>query len=286
MMQKTILLGAHMSIAGGLSKSIERAIASECTTMQIFTKSNKSWQAKPLGNDEIHLFKKTLKESNLQKIMAHSSYLINLGSSNSIVREKSIASLGLELNRCQELEIPYLILHPGAHTGAGEKVGIQRISQGLDEVYEKYPSQTMILLETAAGQGTNIGFKPEQIKSIIEGTKVISKLGVCIDTCHIFAAGYDISTDVGYDQFFEEFEKHIPFEKLKAIHLNDSKTPLGSKKDRHEKIGKGHIPLETFKRILSDSRLKDVPKVLETPFEDDPILEYKEEIQLLKNLLG
>ena len=284
MKKPTVILGAHMSIAGGLDKAIDRAIATRATTMQIFTKNNKSWFGKNISTEESELFKKKLKESNLVKIMAHTSYLINIGSAKKDVEKKSIEALKHEIERCEQLNIPYLVLHPGSHIGQGEEKAIKQISKNLDKVLEKVSGKTKILLETMAGQGTSIGHTFEQIKEIIQGCTHKKKIEVCLDTCHIFSAGYNIATPKGYENTLNHFKKTIGIRKLKAIHLNDSKTKFNSRKDRHENIGKGEIPLKTFELIMNDKQLQNIPKVLETPSQDG-IIEYKKEIKLLRNMI-
>jgi len=273
------LLGAHMSISGGLHKAIEKSEAIDGTTMQIFTKNSKSWFGKKISKTDEELFKQTLKQSKLSKIMAHASYLINLASKNPTTERKSVASLKHELHRCEQLEIPYLVLHPGSHVGQGEEVGIKKIIKNLDKVLETANGKTKILLETMAGQGTNLGSTFEQLKEILKGCKYKKLLGVCLDTCHIFVAGYSLKNEIEYKKTFEKFIKIIGIRKLNAIHINDSKTDFFSKKDRHENIGKGKIPLKIFRLIMNDKRLEKIPKVLESP---DPKL-YEIEIKKLKS---
>jgi len=281
---KSILLGAHMSISGGLHKAIERAESIDCTTMQIFTKNNKSWFGSKISDEEADLFKQALKKSSLKKIMGHTSYLINIGSANKEVEKKSITALKHELGRCEQLDIPYLVLHPGSHLGAGENRCIKQICKNLDTVLARATGKTIILLETMAGQGTNVGYKFEQIRQIYDGCKQKKLLGVCFDTCHIFSAGYDFTTPEGYEKTWAKFAKIVGMRKLKAIHLNDSKTELGSRKDRHENIGKGKIPKKTFELIMNDKKLSGIPKVLETP-STDGVSEYKREILLLRGMV-
>ncbi|MFH1461949.1 MAG: deoxyribonuclease IV [bacterium] len=280
---KSVLLGAHTSISGGFYKSIEAGIKTGATAIQIFTKNNKSWAGKEITSEEINKFKETQKKSPIKYVVAHSSYLINIGSPNKETEEKSIESLEKEIKRCEQLEIPYLVIHPGARLKNTEEKCIQQIAKNLDIILKKCSGKTQILLETTAGQGTNIGYKFEHIKKIISLAKEKNKIGVCIDTCHVFAAGYDISTPSGYNKTMNEFSKTIGFKNLKTIHLNDSKTELGSKKDRHENIGKGKIPLKTFALIMNDPRFEKIPKILETPFQN--IDEYAREIKLLKSLI-
>ncbi len=283
--KKELLLGAHMSIAGGFDKSIERALATGSSTMQIFTKSNQMWAAKPINPNDALLFKETLKESGLTKIVAHAAYLINLGAQDENIQEKSRNGLILEINRCDELGIPYLVIHPGAHTGGGEEKALKLIAHNIDKVFDEAAPKTMILLESTAGQGTNVGYTFEQLRTIYDHSTHKERLGFCLDTCHIFAAGYDISTTDGYHKTIKHFDEIIGLEKLKAIHLNDSKASCNARIDRHAKIGQGHIPLEIFKLILTDNRIENIPKILETPVEN-PIEEYREEINMLKKLIS
>jgi deoxyribonuclease-4 len=279
--KKNILLGAHVSIAGGLYKSIERAESIGCTTMQIFTKNNKSWLGKTISKDEADKFKHAVEKSKLSKIMAHTAYLINIGSSKPEVEKKSIDALKHELERAEQLDIPYLVLHPGAHLGAGEEVCIKQIAKNLDKILSKATGRTKILLETTAGQGTNVGYKFEQIKKIRQLCKYKKLIGVCLDTCHIFAAGYKFGNEHDYEDMIKQFSKTIGIKQLKAIHLNDSKTELGEKKDRHGNIFMGKIPKKAFSLIMNDKRLKNVPKVLETPAVNGKDM-YEEEIRLLR----
>lgn len=281
---KSILLGAHMSISGGLHKAIERAESIGCTTMQIFTKNNKAWFGGKISDEEANLFKQALKKSPLKKIMGHTSYLINIGSAKKDVEKKSIAALKHELGRCEQLDIPYLVLHPGSHLGAEEDKCIKQICKNLDTVLVHATGKTIILLETMAGQGTNVGYKFEHLKEIYAGCKHKKLLGVCFDTCHIFSAGYDFTSPEGYKKTWAKFAKVIGMRKLKAIHLNDSKTERGSRKDRHENIGKGKIPKKIFELIMNDKKLSGIPKVLETP-SSNGMSEYRHEIKLLRKML-
>lgn len=280
--EKKCLLGAHMSISGGIHKSIERAEKIGCTTMQIFSKNNKSWFAKPFLEEEIKNFKTLLKKSNLSQIMVHTSYLINLASSNKVVEKKSVDSLKQELERCEQLEIPYLVLHPGSHTGQGEEAGIKQVAKNLDIVLKNRSGKTKILLETMAGQGTSVGHLFEQLKKIITHCSSKKLVKVCLDTCHIFAAGYDIRTEKGFYETIEKFDKTLGISKLKAIHLNDSKTDFFSKKDRHENLFLGKIPKKIFKIIMNEPRFAKIPKILETPATS--LKTYEKEIKMLKKM--
>ncbi|MBU4269623.1 deoxyribonuclease IV [Candidatus Dependentiae bacterium] len=283
MKEKTILLGAHTSISGGLYKAIEEGESIGATAIQIFTKSSRSWFVKKLTEDEIIKFKEIHKKSKIKVIIAHSSYLINLGSPKKDIEKKSVLSLKQELDRCEELNIPYLVIHPGAYLDSDEQTCIKQISKNLDIILKNSIGKTKILLETTAGQGTNIGHKFEQLKTIYDNCEEKDKLGFCLDTCHIFSAGYDISTEPGYEKTIKDFSKILGLKNLYAIHLNDSKTELNSRKDRHENIGQGKIPKKTFSLIMNDKRLEKIPKILETPVEKTQ--DYEKEIVFLKSLV-
>ncbi len=283
-MKKTkILLGAHMSIAGGIHKAILRGEEIGCTAIQVFTKSGRSWSAKKLKNDEIELFKQTWKKSSICQVVAHAAYLINIGSKDKKTEKRSLKSLIQELERCEVLGIPYLVLHPGSHLGVGEDECMKKISKNLDTALKTVKGKVMIALETVAGQGTNIGYTFEQLKKIRLLCKEKKHISFCLDTCHIFAAGYDISSPKGYENVMKKIGKVLGFKSLKAIHINDSKTELGSRKDRHANIGKGKIPLSTFKLIMNDKRLQNIPKILETPIQTGK--EYVDEIKLLRRMV-
>ncbi|MFH0898252.1 MAG: deoxyribonuclease IV [bacterium] len=281
MKKKEPIVGAHVSIAGGLHNSIKEALSIGATTMQIFTKSNRSYTAKALTQKETTLFKQAVKESGLQKITAHCSYLINIGSPKIGVANKSVTALAKELSRCEQLDIPYLVIHPGSHLGSGEDACIKQIAKNLDTILANATGTTKICLETMAGQGTNIGSTFEQLKNIIDLCKHKEHLGTCLDTCHIFSAGYDISSEKKYHEVMDTFCKIIGISRLQVVHVNDSKTPCGSHIDRHETLGKGTIPRNAFKALMNDKRLENVPKILETP---DPDL-YAEEIAMLKKMV-
>ena len=284
MIKTTSLLGAHISIKGGIHKAIQRAMDLGCTTMQIFTKNNKSWFAKEIEEEEAALFRSLMKRSSLSKILAHAAYLINVGSGNKEVAKTSTTSLAKELDRCNILGIPYLVVHPGSHVGIGEGKCIQQISSNLDIALEKSPGRPMVLLENTAGQGTNVGHKFEHLRSIYDLCHNKKRIGMCFDTCHAFAAGYDLGTEAGYKKVWGEFEKIVGTHLLKAIHLNDSKTPIGSHKDRHENIGQGTIPLLTFSLLMNDKLFENIPKIIETPADKAGSI-YKKEIELLRNMI-
>jgi deoxyribonuclease-4 len=284
MTHHTSLLGAHLSIAGGFDKAIERGQSIGCTAIQIFTKNNKSYKGKPIPSEAEEAFKQSVKASSIKWVVSHASYLINAGASDQTIAQRSTEGLIHELERCEQLGIPYLVIHPGSHTGAGEQVCIERIAENIDHVLKAVDGTSMILLETAAGQGTNVGYTFQHLAQIRSLCKEKKRVGICFDTCHIFSAGYDITTTEGYKETWNLFDTIIGRAHLKVIHLNDSMMPCASRKDRHENIGKGKIPLTTFSMIMNDPSLADIPKILETP-SDDGITEYREEIKLLREMI-
>ena len=277
-------LGAHESIAGGLHKAFDRAQSVGCDAVQIFVKSNRSWAVKPLTERDVARFKAKAEETGIQPVVGHASYLLNLGSPDEALWAKSRDVLIVELERCEALDVPYLVLHPGSHVGAGEEVGLARVAQALGEVHAATPGfRTRILLETTAGQGTNLGYRFEHLAWLIEHARQGGRLGVCLDTCHVFAAGYELRTPEGYAATIDTFDRVIGLERLKVIHLNDSKGDLASRKDRHEHIGKGHIGLEGFRHVLNDPRLEGLPGLLETP-KGEALHEDRENLAVLRSL--
>jgi deoxyribonuclease-4 len=268
--KQRLYLGAHMSIAGGVFNAFSHGEAFDCDTIQIFVKSSNQWKAKPLTDEEVQKFKEEQKRTGIEPVVAHDSYLINLGSPDPALLEKSRKAFLVEMERCEKLGIPYLVTHPGSHIGAGEEAGINKIAESINWLLERTDGFAVkIVLETTAGQGTNLGYKFEQIATLIEKSIKPEKLLVCFDTCHAFAAGYDMSTSEAYEKTFKEFGRIIGFRKLAVLHLNDSKKGLGSRVDRHEHIGQGMIGKNAFKLIMQDSRFKTIPKILETPKGDD-----------------
>ena len=258
-------VGAHMSISGGLHLAVQRALQVDCRALQIFTKNASQWKAKPLSGEAVELFRTAREESGLGVVFAHDSYLINLASPDPHLLEKSIAAMGDELERAERLGLPFVVSHPGAHKGDGEAAGLARVASSLDEVHRQHPDlEAKILIETTAGQGTSLGFRFEHLASIIEQVEQPERLGVCLDTCHIFAAGYDLRTPESWNRTMDEFQRLVGFEWLQAIHVNDSKKDLGSRLDRHDHIGEGALGLEAFRCLMQDQRLEGIPKVLET----------------------
>jgi deoxyribonuclease-4 len=264
-------LGAHLSIAGGLPRAVDRAEASGCEALQIFTKSAGQWRAREIPADEIALFKRRVRETGIGPVVAHNSYLINLAAADEALREKSIASLCEELDRAEALGLDGLVMHPGSYTSGTEQAGLRMIAEGLATIFEARPdAKTRVLLEHTAGQGTNLGHRFEHLAEIIERLGGSRRVGVCLDTCHLLAAGYDICSQEGYDDTFRQFGRIVGFSRLKAFHFNDSKKPCGSRVDRHEHIGKGCLGLDPFRRILNDPRFAKLPMLLETPKLDTP----------------
>ena len=265
-----LYLGAHMSIAGGVSNAILQGEEFGCDTIQIFVKSSNQWKAKPLSDEDIRRFHDEQKRTGIGPVIAHDSYLINLCSPDKALLEKSRQAFLAEMERCEKLGIPYLVTHPGSHMKSGEKEGISKIAESIDWLLERTDGfNVRITLEITAGQGTNLGYKFEHLAKMIEKSGKPDKLAVCFDTCHAFAAGYDISTKESYEQTWNEFDRIIGLNKLAVIHLNDSKKGHGSRIDRHEHIGKGEIGEKPFKLIMQDRRFANIPKILETPKGDD-----------------
>lgn len=279
------LLGAHMSIAGGVDKALLLGKTVDCDAIQIFTKSSRQWAAKPYTKEEIELFDLNRKATAITTVIAHDSYLLNLGSPDDALRKRSLGGFIDELERCEILGVSNLVAHPGAHVGAGENEGIKTIARSLDEAHKACPGyHVKVTLEITAGQGSNLGYRFEQIAKMIDATKENDRLKVCFDTEHAFAAGYDIRTQEGYERTFTEFDEEIGIERLAAFHLNDSKKEFNSRVDRHEHIGKGHIGVEAFRFLVNDQRFWGLPMCLETPKGPD-LKEDRENLTLLRSLI-
>jgi deoxyribonuclease-4 len=280
-MTKEVLLGAHMSIAGGVHTAIERACSINCTAMQIFVKNNMQWFARPLSTDEIHAFLDHQQRAQLGAVFAHANYLINLAATNPQFHANSLRALAEELIRADHLELPFLVMHPGAHLGAGEEAGLEKITASIDAIWRVVPKvKTKIALETTAGQGSCIGYRFEQIAHIINNVREPERICICLDTAHIFAAGYDLGSEIAVKKTFREFDRIVGPDRLAAIHLNDSKAVRASRVDRHAHIGKGKIGLAAFRFIMNEPRFRKIPKVLETPKGK----ELKEDVVNLKTL--
>ncbi|MEK6643696.1 MAG: deoxyribonuclease IV [Planctomycetota bacterium] len=258
--------GSHLSVAGGLHLAFDTAVAVGCDCLAIFVKNQRQWKAPPLTQECIRLFRDAQVRTGIQPVIAHASYLLNLASPTSSGREQSIRALIDELQRCEALGVPSLVIHPGAHMGEGDDAGIARIAASLDEVHRATTGITaQVLLESTAGQGTAIGHEISHLGRILESVKTPDRLGICIDTCHLFAAGYDLRRKEKYDATIDELAKCVGLHRIKCIHTNDSKTPCGSRVDRHENIGKGKMGNAAFVNLVNDPRLATVPRILETP---------------------
>jgi deoxyribonuclease IV len=283
-------LGSHISIAGGYQNALTRGKEIGCTVVQLFSKNANQWSAKPISEDEARLFSDTREKTCFEcsDLVIHDSYLINLATPDDTLWEKSLAAFGHELDRAQTLGVPALVTHAGAHMGSGEDAGLERIASALEKVLSERPHGTVtVLLETTAGQGTCLCYNFEQIGKVISlvSSENRSRVGVCWDTCHLFVSGYDFTDADKYAHMTEEFDRHVGFDRLKAIHVNDSKKGLGSRVDRHEHIGKGALGLEPFRLIMNDPRLESLPKILETNKGPD-YAEDKENMAVLKSLVA
>jgi deoxyribonuclease-4 len=278
------LLGAHTSTSGGTAAAVELADKLGFTAMQIFSKNNTRWAQRPFKESEIQDFKKKLKNSNIKYVCVHDSYLINLCADNPEFKKKSDEAFLDEIERCQQLGIEYLNFHPGSHGGKGEKEGIKAIAESLNIAHEKTKGYNVSsMLEATAGQGSAIGYRFEHLREIIDMVEDKVRMSVCIDTAHIFAAGYDIRTPDAYKKTTKEFDDVVGLEYLKCFHMNDSKKPLGSRVDRHEHIGKGLIGRDGFRSIMNDKNVTHIPKILETP-KGKEHLEDVENLKVLQSL--
>ena len=272
-----------MSIAGGVDKAVERGASIGCSALQIFTKSTSQWAARPLPAEEAERFRDSVRRSGMTHVVAHDSYLINLCSPDDRLWRRSIEACALELERCARLHVPWLVTHPGGHLGEGEEFAVRRMAEAIDAVHDRVPAQEASLaLETTAGQGTIIGYRFEQIAAVIARTRDPGRVGVCLDTCHVFAAGYDLRTPAGYAEMMRRFDGEIGLGRLQAVHVNDSKRGLGERVDRHEHIGKGWIGIAAFRILMNDDRLRGVPLLLETPKDET----LRQDVANLTTLLG
>ncbi len=279
-----VLLGAHESVAGGIQLAFDRIDEAGGEALQIFTRNQRQWNPKSITEEERQLFSSAWQEHNSMPVVSHASYLINLASGKAELVEKSIAAFVEELKRCETLNIPLVVMHPGSHGGDGVENGLSRFISNLDRALAMADNGVMLLLENTAGQGTGLGSRFEELAAIISGSKYPRRLGVCIDTCHTFAAGYDIRTKAAYHATMEEFDRVVGIERIHFFHLNDSKKGLGSRVDRHEHIGQGEIGLEAFRNLLNDPRFAAHPMTLETPKGKD-LQEDRDNLAVLRGLL-
>jgi deoxyribonuclease-4 len=264
------LFGAHMSAAGGCHNALREAQSRRCDTVQLFTKNASQWSARDFTAEEVRLFRDTLRDSGLRFATAHDSYLINLASPDPALYRRSLEAFTVEVQRAEQLGLSYLVMHPGALVGAAEEDGLARVVRALDDVHARCPGYgVQVLLETTAGQGTTLGWRFEQLAAILSRTAAPDRLGVCFDTCHVFAAGYALAPQEAYLATMAEFDRTVGLAKLKMFHVNDSIKPLGSRVDRHAHIGRGQLGLEPFRSLVNDQRFEDRPMILETPKEED-----------------
>lgn len=262
-------LGAHMSVAGGLPRAVERAVVHGCEAMQIFAKNANQWRGRVLPPEEIREFRARVEAARIAPVVSHASYLINLATTSPALRQQSIDAMADEIDRAEALGLLGVVLHPGCYTAGSEAEGLGLIAEALrDLLRERRRGRTMVLLEHTAGMGTSLGSTFEQLASILAKMDDHPRVGVCLDTCHLLASGYDISSPEGYATTFKQFGRIVGFERLRVFHLNDSKRPLGSRVDRHEHIGDGCVGIEAFRRIVNDKRFRGLPMLLETPKEE------------------
>jgi len=275
-----------MSIAGGMPEAVSRAVSVDATALQVFVKSSNQWAARPFADGEVAAYRAAAREARLHDhTLAHASYLINLASPDPALWEKSVTAFTVELDRCEQLGIPWLVVHPGSHVGTGAAEGIKRIAAALDRaLVEGGGREAGVLLEITAGQGSTLGASFAELGEMLRLTKRKQRVGICLDTCHALAAGYEFRTADAYAQMMSELDREIGLARLRGFHLNDSKTDRGSRRDRHEHIGKGCVGLAAFRLILTDPRLREVPMVLETDKADD-LAEDRMNLSALRSVL-
>jgi deoxyribonuclease-4 len=284
-MKGNLLLGTHISVSGGIHEAVERGSSIGCSTMQVFTKNNNRWEGKPLAQEDVENYKRAAAKSSIAPVVAHAAYLINLCSTTEEILSKSRKALEDELRRSERLGLLGVILHPGSHRGAGEEAGIERIADSINSVHGRTAGfETLTILETTAGQGTALGYRFEQLRDIIHLVRDHRRMAVCIDTCHLFAAGYPIATEQGWNQTIRALNDIVGLSRVAAIHVNDSKRERGSRVDRHQHIGKGRIGETGFRMLMNDRRLRHVPKILETEKSED-MHEDIENMAFLRSLI-
>ncbi|MGB2803696.1 MAG: deoxyribonuclease IV [Candidatus Zixiibacteriota bacterium] len=284
-MTRKLLIGAHMSISGGVFNAFPLGEEVGCATIQIFTKNSNQWKTKELASEDVKKFRESQKRTGISPVVGHNAYLINLVSPKEDVYKLSMEAMLIELNRAELLGLPYLVMHPGAHLGTGEKEGIRKIARSIDTLHQKTKGfRVKICLEMTAGQGSAIGYRFEHMAEIIDQVQENERLGVCYDTCHTFTAGYDIRTERTYEATFKEFDNVIGLSRLKVIHLNDTLKDFGSRVDRHQHIGEGKIGLEGFRLLMNDKRWEKIPKILETPKEGGTAKDI-ENLKVLRSLV-
>lgn len=276
--------GFHISIAGGFSKVVERAHARGCETIQFFSRNPRGWNYSPLNKKEMEQFRSSIRSSALFPIFLHMPYLPNIAAAKSKFYKRSVRSIATDLQRAEQLGAQYLIIHIGHRMESSEDQAIETVSQGINQAFEKVENGVMLLMENTAGQGTEVGYTFDQIKKIIEGVHDHQRMGVCLDTAHTFEAGYDLSDKNGIDRTLEKFDQTIGLKRLHLLHLNDSKTPLGSRRDRHWHIGEGYIGLEGFRHLVNHPSLRHLPGIMETPRKDT--VEDLKNMEVIRSLVG
>jgi deoxyribonuclease-4 len=280
----TRLIGAHVPVTGGLHTAPARAVEMGATAMQVFTRNHMQWQAREMTAEEARAFRRAFRASGVGAVLAHASYLVNLAATNAQFLEKSRGTLAAEVSRCHALGIPHVVVHPGAHMGAGEAAGHRAVADSLNDVLERTRGRRVkVLLEVTAGQGSCLGHRFDHVAAMLEGVRDRARVGVCLDTCHLWAAGYDLATPNGYARTIEELEAVIGLRRVHAIHLNDSRRERGCRVDRHARAGEGVLGLRALARVVNDPRLAHLPMVVETP---GPIEQWKAEIASIRALLA
>ena len=260
-----VRIGAHMSVAGGISKAVERAVVHGCEALQVFTKNASQWRGRPFDPAEVRLFRERIEQTGIRPVVSHASYLINLATTFPVLREQSIGAFIDEIDRAEALGLLGVVIHPGTCTAGSDEEALRLIADAIRLAFKARPGRkTMVLLEHTAGQGRTLGHRFEHLAAVIKHLKGSRRVGVCLDTCHLVASGYDITTEAGYRDTFEQFDRLVGIDRLKVFHGNDSKKPCGSRVDRHEHIGEGCIGLEPFRRLLHDNRFTGLPILIET----------------------
>ena len=258
--------GAHTSIAGGLYRALERGASCGCDVIQLFSKSSQQWAGKPITEEALERWRQARRQSGVEPVMVHDTYLINPASPDAVLWRRSVQALAEEYERCRMLDIPYLVMHPGAHLQHGEAAGIERVARAINRLHAAQPhNPTLLLVENTAGAGTTLGYRFEHLRDIFAAVAEESRLGVCLDTCHALAAGYDLRAAAGWQQTVEQLNRVLGYRQVRAFHINDSKGPLGSRRDRHAHLGQGEIGLEGLRCIVNDRRFAGLPMVIETP---------------------
>jgi deoxyribonuclease-4 len=270
------LVGAHLSITGGIPRSVDKASELGCVAFQIFTKNSNQWQGREIPAEEVQEFRSKVDEGGFSHVIAHDSYLINVASPDETLRKRSEEALADEVERSNLLGLDYLVMHPGAHRGDGVEVGLERVAGSLQWILERFPEGGVkILLETTAGQGSSLGSRFEELRWLVDRLEAGDRIGVCLDTCHVFTAGYDIRDQESYKKTMNEFDDVVGLDRLKLIHLNDTLKEFNSRVDRHHHIGEGNIGLDGFRQLMTDKRLRDLPMIIETPKGDDDKMDRK-----------